>query len=317
MTDTLAAITRSPVTQDATLAVSVTGSWSVFAGKTAHDIDFRTPLASGKGPQTLSLSLHGWACFALRTERNADRPFLFAERHLPMAGGYNFRDIGGFPGADGKRVVWGKLFRTDGLDNLTDADCAYLASIPVRSVVDFRTDEEVGRSPDKKPGSVTNAMHLPIAPGHMSNSATKTLESYENPDDFMLDMYRDLALDESIAGTYRNFFAILQEDANLPLIFHCAAGKDRTGFAAALILHALGVDKRIILAEHEASNKYLGNKYASYIQKYPHLKELFSVKEAFIEEAFGLLESKHGSLTAYLETILDVDIDAMRQRFLL
>ncbi len=245
------------------------------------------------------------------------------ERHLPMEGGYNFRDLGGFSGAGGKHVVWRQLFRTDGLNTLTEADLACLAAIPVITVVDFRTAEENERSPDILPPSVKNVVHLPIAPGYMSERAVKKLEDYASPDDFMFEMYRDLALDAAITASYRQFFAVIQAGRDgrsgdtLPLIFHCSAGKDRTGFAAALILHALGVDREAILADYEASNGYLRDKYATVIAAKPHLKGLFTVKKAFLTEAFRLVESAYGSLEAYLETVLDVDIAALRRRFLI
>ncbi|MCC8194311.1 MAG: tyrosine-protein phosphatase [Deltaproteobacteria bacterium] len=312
----LAAITRDPVTKHAVLTITAKGPWSVFAGKDADSLDFSRPLAAGTGPETRKLPVSAWACFAVRTEGYKDAPLLLAERHLPMAGGYNFRDLGGFTGADGRRVAWGRFFRTDGLGNLTDGDLAYLASIPVVTVADFRTIEENEHSPDRVPPSVREVLRLPIAPGYMSDRATRALEEYASPDEFMLEMYRDLALDPHITATYRRFFAAVQSVDALPLIFHCSAGKDRTGLAAALILTALGVDRQTILADYEASNGYLGDKYAPYIAKSPHLKGLFTVKRAFLEEAFRLLEDEYGSVAAYLETMLDVDIAAMRRRFL-
>ena len=312
-----ATITRNPATKIATLAVDTAGAWHVFAGRDVHNIDFSVPLATGNGPETLKLPSAVWTCFALRTEADPNAPLLLAERHLPMTGGYNFRDLGGFPGANGKRVIWGKLFRTDGLGSLTDADLSYLAGIPIMTIADFRTTEEDQHSPDRFPASVKNVLRLPIAPGYMSSRATQKLENYSHPDEFMLEMYRDLALDPLIVATYRDFFASVQTEANLPLIFHCSAGKDRTGFAAALLLHSLGVDRQTILADYEISNIYLGDKYAPYIEKHPHLKGLFSVKKSFLESAFTLLEGEYGSLEAYLENALDVSISTMRHRFLI
>ena len=311
------AITRNPATKTATLAVDTAGHWRVFAGKDIHSIDFSAPLATGDGPKNLELPLTAWACFALQAEACGKAPLLLAERHLPMTGGYNFRDLGGLPGADGKHVAWGKLFRTDGLGSLTDADLAYLASIPIATIVDFRTSEEHEHSPDKIPASVKKVLRLPIAPGYMSARATQALENYNHSDEFMFEMYHDLVTDPLIMAAYKRFFAAVQTEDDLPLIFHCSAGKDRTGFAAALALHSLGVDRQTILVDYESSNGYLGDKYAPYIEKYPHLRGLFSVKKSFLEEALSLTEAEYGSTDRYLETVLDVDIARMRQRFLL
>ena len=317
MTAERTAITRDPATKAATLTVAQSGRWDLFAGKNVADVDFSRPIASGAGPGKQTLAPAGWACFALHAEeRDEKEPLLLAERHLPMAGGYNFRDLGGFAGTNGGRVAWGKFFRTDGLSTLTEGDLAYLTSIPVVTIVDFRTAEENEHAPDKIPASVKNVLRLPIAPGYMSERAARNLEDYASPDEFMLEMYRDLALDPGITASYRQFFAAVQAEKDIPIIFHCSAGKDRTGLAAALILAALGVDRETILADYEASNRYLGDKYAPYIAKKPYLRGLFTVKKAFLLEAFRLLESEYGSLAAYLETALDVDIAAMRRRFL-
>ena len=316
MTAEYASISRDPRTKTATLAVTAPGRWSLFAGKTGEAIDFSTPVASGNGPETATLppDSSGWACFALRT---ADRTWLCAERRLPMAGGYNFRDLGGFQGADGKHVAWGKFFRTDGLSDLTDGDLAYLASIPVVTFADFRTDEESLRYPDRIPPTAKTVLHLPIAPGYLNPAGPRNLEDYGSPDEFMLHMYRDLALDKGITATYKKFFAAVQNEKDIPLIFHCSAGKDRTGIAAALILTTLGVDRETILEDYEISNVYLGNKYAALVKEKPYLQGLFTVKKAFLNEALTLIEAEYGSVPAYLEKALDVDIAGMRRRFLI
>lgn len=122
--------------------------------------------------------------------------------------------------------------------------------------------------------------------------------------------------DPAIAGTYRAFFAHVQESAALPLLFHCAAGKDRTGFAAAMILFALGVDEETIFADYEASNAYLGDKYAPAIAANPEHGGLFTVKRAYLEESLRAIEQEYGHVETYLESALAVDIQLMRERFL-
>lgn len=311
MTAEHAAITRDQTTKTATLTVAAKGEWSLFPNsKNAAP----HPLVCGNGPATVPLpTVSGWASFTLR---EGNRTVPLAERHLPMAGGYNFRDLGGFSGAGGKRVAWGKLFRTDGMGHLTDADLAYLATIPVKTVVDFRTAEESAHSPDRIPLTVASVVHLPIAPGYMNPAETRNLEDYESADAFMLHMYRDLALDARIAASYREFFARVQAADDVPLIFHCSAGKDRTGIAAAFILTALGVDREAVFNDYEVSNAYLRGKYAHLEEAKPYLKGLFTVKKAFLDEAFTLIEVDYGSITAYLENVLNVDIALMRDRYL-
>lgn len=313
MPDEYIVIRRDADTKTATLVVSGNGDWRVFAGKNAATVDFSTPVAQGTGPRILVLpeEFTTWTCFALK--RGGEVRYT-AERHLPMAGGYNFRDLGGFAGADGKRTAWGRFFRTDDLANLTKADLAYLASIPVATVVDFRTDRERNGAPDKIPSSVTRDVHFPVAPGFLGDGAGTR---YDNADQFMLALYRDLVHDPAIAETYKQFFALVQDSDRVPLLFHCAAGKDRTGLAAALILTALGVDREAIYADYEASNTYLGDKYAPLIAANPEHGGLYRVKRMFLAEAFARLEDAHGSVERYLETVLNVDIRRMRQLYLL
>ena len=319
----IASITRDPATKAALLAVTATGPWALFAGPDETRIDFSRPVACGTVPGTTSLpgSAQGaapaWACFALVMEHHpGDTPLLLAEWRLPMAGGYNFRDLGGFSGAHGKRVAWGKFIRADGLSDLTDADLAYLSSMPVATLVDFRTEEEVTRWPDKIPTSIETMLHLPITPGNLTAGKHKKYEEYDSPDEFMLDMYRHLALDNHVAAAYRAFFARVQAEDGPPLLFHCSAGKDRTGVAAALILFALGVDRETILEDYETSNSCLDGKYASLLRERPDLAGLLTVKRAFLEEALALIEAEYGTIPDYLENVLDVDIAALQRRFL-
>lgn len=306
------AITRDPASKAATLTVAATGQWEAYAGKDAESMDVASPVASGEGPGDFPLPGDMWTVFSIRQNGESR---LLAERQLPMQGGYNFRDLGGIEGYGGKRVVWGKLFRTDDLQSLTREDSAYLASIPLTTIVDFRTRYERDKKPETIPAGVKNALHYPIMPGNLDPRKTSP-ESSGDMDSVMLAIYRDFVRDSAIVGTYRAFFAHVQENADLPLLFHCAAGKDRTGFAAAMILFALGVDREAIFADYEASNIYLGDKYAPAIAANPEHGGLFTVKRAYLEESLQAIEQEYGQVETYLESALAVDIRLMRERFL-
>lgn len=311
-----ASIERDPDTKGATLRITGGGAWEVSALPVARPIrdgiNSSGPIASGSGPGVFPLpeAPRRWACFAVR--RN-DAAILAAERHLPMAGGFNFRDLGGFTGEGGKRVAWGTFIRADEMENLTVEDLAYLASIPLMTVVDFRTESETSRAPDRVPENVRTVLHRPVAPGYLNEARNRPFTSAE---DFMLGIYRDLALDPAIVETYRLFFRHVQNSADVPILFHCSAGKDRTGVAAALILLALGVDRKTVFADYTASNRYLGEKYAPLIAANPDQGGLYTVRPEFLEEALSLIESRYGSIEAYLTDALEVDIPAMREKYL-
>jgi protein-tyrosine phosphatase len=225
-----------------------------------------------------------------------------------MAGGFNVRDLGGLVGADNRRVVWGRILRADDLKNLTPDDRAYLAGLPLRTVMDFRAEQEAARFPDLLPSSVNRYLSRPILAGRQDAGAENFPE--DKADAFMMDIYRHLALNEKPLAVYREMFHLLQwEEEALPLLFHCSAGKDRTGFAAALILFSLGVSREAILRDYLASRPCLAGKY-------PSSSAIFSVREIYLQTALETIARAHGSLENYLEKVLAVDCGRMRRLYL-
>lgn len=298
-----------------TLRVSTDGEWQLLGligREGAHPL---SPVIDGEGPGEFAVpadsSRH--ACFFFEQGRSRMR---VAERLLPMSGGYNFRDLGGMPTRDGRRTAWGRLFRADGLNRLTDADLSYLDSIPVITVADFRNEHEAQRSPDRLPASVRHHAHLAITPGNLEAGRPEVLFSKPAGDDFMEEMNRALVRDPRIQARYREFFRMVQDEEYLPLLFHCSAGKDRTGLAAALILLGLGVDKDRVLADYMESERRLAGKYGHLMEKYPEQAVLFMVKPHFLQAAITAVEDDHGSVERYLTTVLGVDPDVMQKLFL-
>ncbi|MDL2266940.1 tyrosine-protein phosphatase [Desulfovibrio sp. OttesenSCG-928-G15] len=236
---------------------------------------------------------------------------------LPLSGGYNFRDMGGIRTADGKTVRWGKLVRSDSLAHLTDDDIAYLGSIPLHTIVDFRTVSEAAKAPDRNLASVKHVLHYPVLPGSLDPNVDPE-EEYSRAlgDEFMEHLNRSMVTDEHIVAVYKEFFTQIQKEENLPLLFHCSAGKDRTGYAAALILFSLGVDKEIVLRDYMDSARYLEGKYDDLITRNPERKALFTVKQSYLEAAITAMEKKSGSVQRYLSEELGVDAKKMRALFL-
>ena len=108
----------------------------------------------------------------------------------------------------------------------------------------------------------------------------------------------------------------MQDSTRVPLLFHCSAGKDRTGTAAALILYALGVDEAIIMEDYLASNHYLGDKYAKELEQNPGLKPVLTVKREFLQAAIDRIKQDHGSVENFLVKVLHVDIPKFKARYL-
>ncbi len=233
-----------------------------------------------------------------------------------MAGGFNYRDLGGLSGANGKKIVMGKFFRADELSNLTQQDLAVLNEIPITTVVDFRTIAEAAPYPDKLPLSVKARHHLWIEPGNLSDGDFTAITRPEQMVAMMENIYRHLVSDSDNVERYRQFFAILQQDDNLPLLYHCTAGKDRTGIASALILASLGADRKTIFEDYLVSNICLEAKYRKIAKAQPALAPGFFVTPDFLTTAFKTIDQRYGSLDAFLSKTLEVDSETLRAKYL-
>ncbi len=308
-------IIRDKETKAASLVIQENGPWRLYAGPRPFAVDLERPVldgdAPGRYPVRVDPGTRSYFVVALN-----DRAVPLAERLLPMAGGWNFRDLGGIPAGDGRRTAWGKLIRADGLNGLSDADLAYLASVPLTTIADFRNEHEAAKSPDRIPPSVKRHLHLAITPGRLEAGNPKAIFASPAGDEFMEEMNRTLALDPRIQAVYREFFSKVQHEENLPLLFHCSAGKDRTGFAAALILLSLGVDREAVLADYMASERHLAGKYDDLMTRYPDHAALFMVKPSYLEAALDAIDERYGSVERYMREALDVDIEKMKALFL-
>lgn len=309
-------ILRDKNTKEASFAMSYPGAWALYAGSSVDQIDFSKPFANGTGKDLFPLIIKNDSTRLYFQLVTADGNAILADKVLPMDGGYNFRDMGGIKNKDGKFVKWGKMFRSDELHNLMSSDLKYLASIPIVSVVDFRSEQEINAGPDKLPKSVKNDFKLSIAPGNLSMSPD--LEKYTANQfvDFMIEMNRMFVTDSAIINQYRKFFELIQDQKNVPLMFHCTAGKDRTGMAAALFLYSLGVDDETIMNDYLSSNIYLEKKYDFIKTTRPNFEPLFSVRSEYLQAGLDQIKKDHGSIENYLTKILNVDLQKMREMYL-
>jgi protein-tyrosine phosphatase len=249
---------------------------------------------------------------------------LFARQRLPLEGCCNFRDLGGIACGRGYQTAWGRLFRADELSGLTPSDQECLGAIPIVTVVDFRSAAEKEWHPDRPLTSVRHHYHFPIDPG---SEASRVLSpdrdasrqaAYQGKDHSEAAAYRDLAdmlriyrllvNEESICAAYRDFFRLIQQEDKLPVLFHCAAGKDRTGWAAFLILSALGAAEEDILENYLLSAAYIAGKYP--------VSPRYTVDAAYLAAACAEVNSRYGSMDNYLSQVLAVDKKRMRGLFL-
>lgn len=240
------------------------------------------------------------------------------ERRLPLKGASNFRDLGGYEAADGRRVKWRHLFRSDALGGLTDDDHGLILDLNLRVIVDFRRDEERADNFTRLPEKAgVEFVHLNVGPKRDDSKLYAYLASGDaSPEDVaeaMKTIYR------SFITEYGPAYSLLLERTaagHMPLLFHCAAGKDRTGFAAALILRALGVSEDEILADYELTNEYYSRDIR---QKYPNLPspELFHTMLAanpdYLHASFQQIDESFGDFERYLKEGLNFSDDHREQ----
>ena len=222
---------------------------------------------------------------------------------LPIAllqGASNFRDLGGYRSADGRRVRRGQIFRSDHLAGLTSEDLARLASLGIGHSLDFRGAAECAATPYDIPG--VQRVALTIEPTVIARMqalvAQGVVPTAEETVELMRETYRDFV--NRNADTYGRFMKHLLEQPT-PQVFHCTAGKDRTGFAAALVLSALGVDRATIEHDYLLTNQLYKRDARLEGQGHPQvMKVLWQVQPEFLHAAFEAVDAQHGGMTDYL-----------------
>jgi len=259
------------------------------------------------------------------------------ERLLPLEGGRNFRDIGGYRTVDGKEVKWGKIYRSGALLNLTENDFEYLRDRKIATIVDLRSAQERADEPTNWQAGNTVNLAWDYDMGDWQSEFAKV---FAKPDFSKADIVR--LMDEGYKGTvrqqtphYRAMFAKLIE-SDEPLLFHCTGGKDRTGIGAALVLTALGVDRETVMQDYLMSTEILKNSDLKALPQTSNGKEsrmyafiaslpedirdaLIGVEASYLESAFAEMELKSGSVDAFIRQELGVNEQALamlREKYL-
>lgn len=171
-----------------------------------------------------------------------------APRTIRLEGAFNMRDIGGLPTADSLTVRRGRIFRADSLSALTDADMATLAPLGLRTVIDLRTRHEAERQGGSRIISEQRArhLHLPILEGNINDQGIAVRPPT------LAHLYADMVANDG--SVFATIFRTLADDAQLPAVIHCTAGKDRTGVTIALLQLLLNVPDDVIVADYAATD---------------------------------------------------------------
>ena len=250
-------------------------------------------------------------------------------RVLPFTGIHNFRDYGGYAARDG-RLKRSVLWRSGHHAEATADDLDKVQALNLANVIDLRGDSERAGSPCLRhsrfeakvlfhPGETASA-HGKAVHEEAADQVRTAVEAH----DAMVRLYASMPWRPVLVGTYRLYFDALASDAG-PSLLHCLAGKDRTGLAAALTHHLLGVHVDDAMADYLLTNS-AGNIEARIDAGARHVRSgfgrdmdmdavrtLMSVHPAFLETAFAAIDARHGSIDAYAADVLGVTPDAIER----
>ncbi|MEW1914036.1 tyrosine-protein phosphatase [Kitasatospora sp. NPDC085895] len=288
---------------------------TVYAGTDPGSVRHRRPVARAVGSATVTVTglpaADRWY-FELVPDRG--EALVVADRSLHLASAPNFRDAGGYRTADGRWVRMGVVYRSGDLSRFTDQDLAKLRRLGIRTVFDLRTPAEQTSGPDRLPAGATavNANVLGAADTGAFNVTTP-----EAAVRAMTDAERVMVSADSAKTAYRTVFDALVERDDESVLYHCTAGKDRTGWASAVLLTALGVPRETIEADYLASNTYRAAENAAVLASLPPAyqavyKPLLDVRPQYLAAGFDEVQHKYGTFDAYLRQGLGLDKQDLR-----
>ena len=238
------------------------------------------------------------------------------QRRLPLEGGLNFRDLGGYPTADGGSTRWGVLYRSDHLNTLTDTDVRLLDGLGLKRVHDLRLQKERDRQPSRLPEGV-EVRHLAAMDLGMDETMVDVVQDVLAgrrplpPPTFWDDNYEDMV--ERARPMFSALIDSITTDddgigAGVPSLFHCTGGKDRTGLAGVLLLELAGVDRAVAIDDFLLTNLYRTPVRAEALRQ--QLSEvgvdvadalpILGVTRSAMERALSVIDDRHGGVERYV-----------------
>jgi protein-tyrosine phosphatase len=297
----------------------------------AHKSEFATVTKDTYSAPTRQGSPRPYFLVERQDEGQGTEVRIIGARRLALEGAFNFRDLGGIKTADGRWIRWGQIFRSDGLSKLTPADYSRLNAIGISLVCDLRSRDERKTYPTEWHDGSPVFMLAPVS----ENSKGSTDDDYDGtsprPDQSIED--RKAAFERSYVqiafDSASKFGAVLRAIATSdgPSVFHCAAGRDRTGITAAMLLHILGVPDETIVSDYLLSTKYLeeGERPTpppateADAREARALAEVIRLQPRYIESVFKAIDAKYGSFDNYRRDALhftDADVAELKARLL-
>jgi protein-tyrosine phosphatase len=234
---------------------------------------------------------------------------------VALEGGSNFRDLGGYRTADGRTVRHGLVFRSAHLGNLTDTDRREIGRLGVRTIVDLRGINEAAETPHRIEGTGATIIGAHIEPGIGERIRGAIADGSASPElmaHFLTEHYRDYP--RRCAPGFRTLFAALSDGTSRPLVFHCTAGKDRTGFAAALLLTLLGVPWETVVHDYLRTNEL----WTGHLGRYPELAAdtraaIVEARAAYLDAAFAAVREDFADPERFAEGALGLDSGVLQR----
>ncbi|MFJ5632649.1 tyrosine-protein phosphatase [Streptomyces goshikiensis] len=238
-----------------------------------------------------------------------------ADRLIALEGTANFRDAGGYRTTGGQWVKMGEIYRSDALNKLTPNDLAKLQRLRVRTVFDLRMQDERTKDADKVPAGARYV----VADVFAGSPSFQTLP--KSPDEAvksMIDAEKTMVSGDGGKKAYTRVFEGIGTDRDRSVLFHCTAGKDRTGWANATLLTALGVPQETVMADYLASNDYRKAANEAILSHLPAAqaavyKPLLDVRPAYLNSGYDEVKATYGTFDRYLKDGLGIDAHELKE----
>jgi protein-tyrosine phosphatase len=239
-----------------------------------------------------------------------------------LSGQHNFRGLGGIPTKDGRRIRSGLLYRSGDLYSITDDDIKILKDLGLSLIIDFRSQREYEKRPNREIPGVREVIHFPIYDAPRELAVQYVGESNgEGIKQLLIDEYARIVL--QYTKEYRRFLFEVANNVNVPLVYQCSAGKDRTGLATIFLLTALGVEMEEVLKDYFLTNIFAQahvSKVIGILNNDGHngelMRPMLEVRQEYLDAAFTAIDLQYGDMEKFVFRELGADKDLLRSRFL-
>lgn len=231
----------------------------------------------------------------------------FAQKSMNIEGSPNFRTLSGIENKHGKKIKDGLIYRSGSFSNLTEGDKTKFGAMKISTIIDFRSDSEIHNDPDYIPFDQNIETKRAMIGSMNDKEMLGFMKIVMDPkfNDVTLDSLM-ISASEGFTNHIKDFKPFFEEVAKKEsvVLFHCSAGKDRTGLASALFLHILDVSRDEIIKDYLKSNEALAkidfSKYKTYGIPEDRMEKLMGVKPIYLETSWNNIIKKYGSIDAMM-----------------